>query len=198
MKIFRSKNKRLARALETERFFLKPMGYFETLRLTNCWRTDREIMLGLYQTSRNKSLYKWMRSTVMPNNVNRFAFAIVPKETGIPIGAEIVSIGGYRSACSSIAVHDVKWRGKGVVLETRAKLINHFFRHGGVERFFGSVEARNMASLFNYQRFGFDRAGIWHRHRYDAESGRVFDMVQFEIFRDKWNSGPWSDKADES
>jgi RimJ/RimL family protein N-acetyltransferase len=174
------------------------MGYLETLRLTNRWRTDRDILLGLYQTSRSKPLIKWMRSVLMPNNVDRFAFAIIAKETGEPIGADVITLAGYRSACGSIALHDVKWRGKGVVLETRAKLINHFFKRGGVERFFGSVDGRNMASLFNYQRLGFDHAGTWHRHRCDPESGEVFDLVQFEMFRDKWNSGPWSEISDDS
>src|SRR4029079_15799302 len=109
---------------------------------------------------------------------------IIPKEASDPIGAEIVNLAGYRSAIFSVALHDKQWRGKGVLLETRAKLINHFVREGGIERFYGIVESRNLASIYNYRRLGFDHVGTWHRHKQDPVSGQVYDMVHFELLRE--------------
>jgi RimJ/RimL family protein N-acetyltransferase len=197
VKILKPVNRQLARPIETERFILKPMGYFEALRVTGQWRKDPEILAALFQSRKPRSIRKWMRSAVLPNNRNRFTFAILPRETGIAIGAEIVSLSGYRSAYLTVALHDRDWWGKGVIVETRSKLIGHFFRHGDVERFFGTVEGRNLSSIFNYQRLGFKNVGAWHRHRQDPVSGEVYDLLHFEIFRDEWEAGPFAEASDE-
>ena len=86
-----------------------------------------------------------------------------------------------------------EWRGKGVMLEVRAKVINHFFANG-VERFYGNVEGRNAASIFNYNRLGFKHVGTMHRHKQDPVTGEVIDLVSFELFREDWDDGPWSEQ----
>ena len=170
--------------LETERFILKPMGLIEAVRVTNSWRHDPEILTGLMQTSKPRSLGHWLLRGPLPRTRNRFAFAIIPKGEQVPIGAHMVRLQGYRSAYRT-------WWGRNVVVEVRARLLNHFFAHCGVERFYGVVDSRNAASIFSYRRLGFDHVGTWHRHKQNPVTGEIIDFVNFELLRDQWMRGPF-------
>ena len=197
MKLFRRRNEALSRPLETERFVLRPLNRVQTLWLTSAWRKDPEILVAFFQSSKPKSLLRCLPVPLLPNNTDRFAFAIHPKGVARPIGIDVVNLAGYRSAYFTVAVDDRSWRGRGVVTEVRAKLINHLFANG-IERIFGIVAARNASSIFNYKRLGFSHVGTWHRHRVDPLTGEIFDMVNFELFRDKWLSGPWAERSDDT
>ena len=95
--------------LETERFLLKPMGMVETLRVTNRWRNDPDILNGLLQSPKPRSLGHWLLRGPLPRSKNRFAFAIIPKGKDEAIGAHMVRLQGYRSAFGTVAVHDRDW-----------------------------------------------------------------------------------------
>lgn len=177
--------------LETERFILKPMGMIETLQVTNSWRYDADILNGLFQSSKPRSLPYWLLRGPLPSSKNRFAFAITPKGGQTPIGAHMVRLHGYRSAFVTVALHDRGWWGKNVVVEVRARLMNHFFAHRGIERFYGVVDSRNVSSIFSYRRLGFDHVGTWHRQKQNPVTGDVIDFVNFEMFRDQWMRGPF-------
>lgn len=177
--------------LETERFILKPMGIIETLQVTNSWRHDADILNGLYQSPKPRSLPYWLLRGPLPSSKNRFAFAITPKGGRSPIGAHTIRLHGYRSAFVTVALHDRDWWGKNVVVEVRARLMNHFFAHCGIERFYGVVDSRNVSSIFSYRRLGFDHVGTWHRQKQNPVTGDVIDFVNFEMFRDQWMRGPF-------
>jgi RimJ/RimL family protein N-acetyltransferase len=182
--------------LETERFILKPMGMIETLRVTNRWRHDPDILTGLTQTPKPRSLGLWLLRGPLPTSKNRFAFSITPKGEQSPIGAHMVRLQGYRSAFGTVAVHDRNWWGKNVVVEVRARLMNHFFAHCGIERFYGVVDSRNVSSIFSYRRLGFDHVGTWHRQKQNPSTGDIIDFVNFEMFRDQWIKGPFWETPD--
>ncbi len=82
-------------------------------------------------------------------------------------------------------------------MEVRAELMNQFFRHTNVERFYGVVDARNVSSIFSYRKLGFTHNGTWHRCRQDPSTGEVFDLVTFEMFLDQWKSGRYWDPKHE-
>lgn len=195
MKIDRQTRRRLAVPIETDRFILKPLGLLEAIRVTSPWRRDPEILTAFFQSPKPRSLRKWFRSSMLPNRKGRFVFSITPKTATEPIGAEIVTLTGYRSGFCAIAIHDKAWRGKGVVFETRSALINHFFLKGDLVRFFGIVEGRNLSSIFNYRRLDFRHAGTWHRHRQNPATGEVLDIVHFELMREAWKNAAWSEPA---
>lgn len=195
MKLSRQAYRALAHPIETENFHLEPLGLLGALRVTNSWRHDPEILTAFFQSPKPRSIRKWFRSGMLPNRKNKFAFAIRPKGQTEPIGADIITLTGYRSGFGAIALHNQEWRGKGVVFETRAALINHFFNHGNFVRFYGSVEARNLASIFNYKRLGFQHAATWHRHLHNRATGDVLDLVYFELMKEAWENLPWREKT---
>jgi RimJ/RimL family protein N-acetyltransferase len=135
-----------------------------------------------------------MKEGPIPNNIGRFTFSIVPKGQETPIGAHVVKLFNYRSASMTVALHDREWRGKGVVLEVRPRLMNHFFRNGEVDRFIASINGRNMASIFNYRRLGFSHVGTLHRQYSDPVTGEIIDIVNFEIFRPEWERSSWAEE----
>lgn len=188
----------LTRELETDGFILRRLSYLEAFRFTLPWRKDPDVLTALFQSSKPRSMRKWMRAPLLPRRKVRFTYAILAKATGKPIGVHTVMLSGHNSASFIVVLQDRDWWGKGVVLETRAKLMNHFIRHAGVERFFGVVYGRNLASIFNYQRLGFSHIGSWHRHHMDPVSGEVSDVVMFELFREQWQAGPFAEMKDES
>lgn len=184
----------LRQSFETDRFTLRSVGVIEAMRITNPWRHDTEIMTGLFQSGKPMGLLPWFAKGPIPRSSRRFSHAIVPKGTDTPIGLHGLKLYGYRSALCSVALHDREWWGKNVVVEVRAALMNRFFRHAEVERFYGIVDARNASSVFSYRKLGFSHCGTWHRHRQNPVTGDVIDFLFFEIFRDQWQSGPyWSD-----
>lgn len=186
----------LRRSFETERFVLRSLDVWEALRITNGWRRDPEILRGLFQSSKPKSLVEWYISGPMPRSSRRFAYSITPKGETRPIGVNAFKFSGYRSAFGSVAIHDRAWWGKDVVVEVRAELMNQVFRHTNTERFYGVVEAGNVASIFSYRKLGFAHVGTWHRHKQDPVTGEVYDFVHFEIFREKWVAGRYWRDAD--
>jgi len=178
--------------LETERFVLQPLGPMASFRLTDRWRNDPELLSGLFQDSRPKGRLAWLLSGAIPIDAGRHAWSITPRGAAAPIGGHIIKTLGYRSAICTVALHDRDWWGKGVVVEVRARLMNHFFAHSDTERFYGIVSARNASSVFNYRRLGFDHTGTWHRALQDRATGEIIDLLHFEMFRARWQAGRFS------
>lgn len=187
------RNKQLQRELETERFVLRPLGFIEAVRDPSGWRSHPDILRSVYLRDRPMDLVTWIKSGPMPNGVNRFLYAIVPRGADLPIGYHALRPSGYRSLSNMVGLHDRGWWGRNVVVEVRARLMNHFFAHGGIERFTGKVDSRNHASIFTYRKLGYTHAGTMHRERRDASTGRLIDLLWFEMFKENWMAGPYAE-----
>ncbi len=171
--------------LETERFQLRRAGRLRTFLLTRSWRRDPELLEGLFLSPRSHSLADWWLRGPRPNGRTRFAHAIVVKSSGEVIGLHIVVCQRNGSAYCHVAVHDRAWWGKGVVVETRARLLSHCFAHG-VERFVATIDARNAPSIFNYRQLGFKVVGNATTYDHDPLTGRGRPAVQLELRREDW------------
>ncbi len=188
-------NSSLSDTLHTPRFSLVPLGRWKAFRLSYKWTRDPELMLNLTRSSAPRSGWKWYRQMWSPNQRTKFCHAIIPAGTTTPIGMHAIRLSGYRSAIMYIAIHDRDWWEKGVVLEVRAKIMNHFFRNGNIERYYAEVNARNIASLFNYGKLGFKHIGTLHQANQDPVTKEVFDVCMFELFRTDWEKSSWSEMA---
>ncbi len=189
-------NRRLVRPLETARFVLKPLGLIETLKVTESWRRDPDILTGFYFSPAPRSLLLWLHKGPMPNNVDRFAFAIVPKGGSVPIGMHTVRLRKGGAASNGIGIHDRAWWGTDVVVEVRAALMRHFFANGGVELFLGFVRERNLNSIFVYRRMGFEYKGLAGKPKRNPATGETADFMRFEMPRARWDAGPFGSPAD--
>jgi len=187
----RPPNRRLARPLETARFVLRPLGVIATLRVTDSWRHDADILTGFYFSPEPRSRLRWLHKGPMPNNVDRFAFAIVPKGESAPIGVHTLRLrkGGFAS--NGIGIHDRAWWGADVVVEVRAALMRHVFAVGAADTFLGLVRERNLNSIFVYRRMGYAYKGLTGRPKRNPATGEVADLMRFEMPRACWEAGPF-------
>lgn len=188
--VLKPANRQLAQRLETERYILEPLGIASAIRLMLPWRSDPEILMGVLHAPAPMSALEWIRRAPVPNNVDRFAFAIVPKSIGVPIGMHAVRMLAERRARNTVAIANRDWWGAGVVLEVRARLMTHFFTHSDVERFVGSCNARNSASVFNYRRLGYDHVGTRLCAQRNPLTGAPIDVLDFEMEKERWLASP--------
>jgi RimJ/RimL family protein N-acetyltransferase len=180
-------NTPLAQTLETERFLLDPVSRLTAFAISYPWTKDPELIGDFTSSSAPRTRRKWYREMTRPNNRTKFCHAIYPKGNSKPIGMHMTALRNHRSAQTSIAIHDRTWWGKGAVEEVRTRIIDHFFEHGPVDRFWAAVKARNLPSVFNYRKLGYRHVGTLHRSQSDPVTGEIFDMVLFELFREDWD-----------
>lgn len=182
--------------LETERFHLRRCGRLKAFLLTRRWRRDPELLEGLFLSPRSHSLLQWWLRGPRPNGRTRFAHSIVGKTSGEVVGLHMVvrRRDGSVAHCH-VAIHDRSWWGQGVVVEVRARLLTHFFRHG-TERFVATIDARNAPSIFNYRRLGFRVTGSGTTSDPDPATGRGRPAVELELRREDWVGASQGDHHD--
>ena len=189
-------NRRLQVELETKRFILRPVGLFDLLPDPSGWRSNRRICRDLYTLKGPMTFRTWLKTGPFPDGQKRFTFAIIPRDRpgAVAIGYHLVKLNGWRTATNSVGIHDEAWLGKDVVVEARARLMNHFF-HNGVERFTSHCEAGNTASIFTYRKLGYSHVGTLHRERPDPETRKPLDYLLFEMLKDDWMRGPYAETS---
>ena len=180
----------LMQTLHTQRFTLAPLGRFQAFRLSYPWTRDPELMLNLTFSTLPRSRWQWYRQMWAPNQRTKFAHAILPAGSSVPIGMHALRIFNRRSATMYVALHDRAWRGKGVVPEIRTAIIDHAFRHDIVDRFYGEVHANNQPAAATYRKLGFTHIGPQHHVGQDTDSQNVTDRFVFELWRQEWEAGP--------
>jgi len=186
-------NRVLMTELETERFILRPAGFLEIMRDPGGWRTNRNIYLNVYFRKQPMSFRRWLKVGPFPDGRERFTFAIIPKGEATPVGYHMVRPNGWRTGGNTVGIHDEAWLGRNVAVEVRARLMNHFFRHGDIDRFTSRIPANNPASIFTYRKLGYAHVGTLHRERADPLTGEPLDFLLFEMLKENWMRGPYAE-----
>ncbi|OEO30593.1 hypothetical protein VW23_020495 [Devosia insulae DS-56] len=168
---------------------MRRSGRLQTFLLTRRWRRDPVLLEGLFLSPRPHSLLGWWFRGPHPNGRTRFAHGIVARASGAVIGVHIVVRQRDGSAHCHVAVHERAWWGKGVVVEARTRLFEHFFAHG-ITRFGATIDARNAPSIFNYRQLGFRVIGNATTYDHDPLTGRGRPAVELELRREDWLARP--------
>src|SRR5690606_13162088 len=156
------------------------------------WRRTPRIYRDLYLEKGPMSFSTWLKRGPIPDQVRRFTWAIVPRGTGRPVGYHMVRLSGPQNARNSVGIHDEAWLGKDVAVEARAKIMNHFFRHG-IRRFSGRVASTNTASIFTYRKLGYAHVGTLHAEKIHPVTRAPVDFVLFEAMKDDWKRSPYAE-----
>ncbi len=121
------------------------------------------------------------------DNEHRHLIGIFEKAAGAHIGFFIIETDRvHRCATFNVVIGDRAWWGKGVVNETRAALLDHFFDRRGIEKASGSPLARNFPAVFNYKAQGWRHEGTFYGHRLSVVDGSRLDQYQFGMLLDNW------------
>ncbi|MDA4846205.1 GNAT family N-acetyltransferase [Hoeflea poritis] len=186
MKWHRRRIAALEKTIETERFVVRPAGRLRALQLFKKMNEDAEILLQLSHSDKKAGWWRLIRKYRLPNGRSRFMYEIIPTGSDECIGYHEIYLVPYRSATLGVVILDRDWWGKGVPLEVRKAIMAQFVRHAGVERFTGSVEARNFASVLNYRKLGFNHSGTMHRCNFNTKTNVPVDYLNFELLKENF------------
>lgn len=190
---FGPRNPAMTVELETERFILRPVSAWHLVGDPGGWRTNRHIYRNLYFEARPLSFRRWLKLGPFPDGRGRVTYAIVPRGQRTAIGYYQVRLTGWHHASNAVGIHDAAWLGRNVAVETRARIMNHYFNNGGVQRFSARIAADNAPSIFTYRRLGFAHVGTLHRERASPDTGAPLDFLLFEMLKEDWMRGPFGE-----
>jgi RimJ/RimL family protein N-acetyltransferase len=173
--------------LETERFTLLAIPRLKAARISFPWSRIPEVVEP-YGEAANQSFATWRKRLPYFDNRRRFCFAISPKAAATVIGLERVTVDRDRNASLAVIIGDRDWWGKGVVVETRAAVIDFCFDVLKCARITGLTSAANYPSVANYQMLGFQAEGVLRQHRVDPAGHGRLDMIVFGLLKDEWRA----------
>jgi ribosomal-protein-alanine N-acetyltransferase len=172
--------------IETERFVLESTTRLQATLLTYPWTTDPEIMNPLGYPAGTWTFRKWYREHKKYNNRRRFFLSIRPKGETKAIGYEAPEVTTAGVARLTVVIGDRAWWGQSVVAETRPAVLDFLFDTVGCQRAWGMPAARNVPSVFNYQRLGFMTEGTMRQQSVNPATGRLRDTIIFGMLSDEW------------
>jgi RimJ/RimL family protein N-acetyltransferase len=173
--------------IETSRFRLRTLKPADASARWQGWGKDPEVMGPLNAPVRDMPLDYLANYAASFDNEHRHLIGIFEKTSGTHIGFFIIEIDrAHRCATFNVVIGDKAWWGKGVVNETRAALLDHFFERRGIEKAIGSPLARNFPAVFNYKAQGWRHEGTLRGHRLSVADGSRLDQYQFGLLREDW------------
>lgn len=173
--------------ITTDRFRLRTLKPADASARWQAWGNDLEIMNPLNAPVRDMPRDYLANYASSFDNEHRNLIGIFEKAAGTHIGFFIIEIDRvHLCATFNVVVGDKTWWGKGVVNETRAVLLDHFFERRGIEKALGSPLARNFPAVFNYKAQGWRHEGTFRDHRVSLTDGTRLDQYQFGLLREDW------------
>jgi RimJ/RimL family protein N-acetyltransferase len=121
--------------LQTERFELRSLKPIDASDRWVGWARDPEVMGPL-----NSAVAQVTRGELggyigSADNIHRFIIGVFDKLSRIQIGFFMVEVdNAHRIATFNVVVGEKAWWGKGVINESRAALLDHFFNDRGIEK----------------------------------------------------------------
>jgi len=173
--------------LTTRRFILRSMTQADVGRDFLRWQRDEELCIGQNLPPRKTTRQSALRSLQKADNRRVFYLMICASIGELPIGFYAVRADTTNRVAETIVViGDKKYWGKGVVLETRAALIDFLFDELGMHKIIGRPHARNLASVFNYKAQGFNCEAVLRQQLTSVVDGSRLDQLVFALLRDDW------------
>ena len=187
--------------LQTGRFALRGLNPSDATPRAAAWLADPAIAAPLNRPALAPEVSALAAEFGTANGTTRFMIGIFVRDDGPGDGAgdELGDAAGaiigfytinrdpaHRTATFNVVIGERDWWGRGVVLETRAALLDHFFAERGVDKAIGQPHARNFASVFNYKRQGWVQEGVLRAHSLAANGAGRLDQVQFGLLASEW------------
>ena len=175
--------------IETARFRLRSLTPADISDRWRSWARDPEVMAPLNAPARDMSReYLGNYLSTFDNN-NRYIVGVFVKATGEHIGFFVIEVDHvHRCGTFNIVIGENSWWGKGVVNETRAALLDHFFDKLGMRKACGGPLSRNFPSIFNYKAQRWIHEATLRGHFRSVVDGARLDQLLFRLFADEWRA----------
>jgi len=172
--------------LRTNNFFLRPMSAPEdaTGRYLE-WIHDPEIYQTLMVDGPNQTIDSLIDYINGHDNQNSFLFGIYA-HNGLHIGTHSFRY-SERRRCATVGVMigDKDYWGKGVPLETRAKILDWAFDAFDCRKVEAGCFSNNVPALFNFLKQKWVREGILRASWLIGEE--EVDLILFGMFKEEWD-----------
>ncbi len=150
------------------------------------WAKDPELMEGLNAPARSVNRTQLKRYIKSFDNRTKYHLGVFTEPGGVHIGFFTIYVDNkFRSAQTNVVIGDRDYWGKGVVLETRAAIIDFLFEVVKVDKVWGTPYERNFPSIFNYKAQGFTCEGVLRKHIVNVKGQRI-DQYVFGLLREEW------------
>jgi ribosomal-protein-alanine N-acetyltransferase len=176
--------------LKTDRFELRSVTPADASDRWLGWTRDPAVMEPLNMPVRPMRRDELAAHIANVDNYTRFLVGIFDKASGAQIGFFMIDVEPtHRYAIFNVAIGEKDWWGKGVINETRAALLDHFFETRGIEKAVGLPLARNFPALFNYKAQGWRHEGTLRGQCLPLAGGASrLDQYQFGLLRKEWRA----------
>ncbi len=175
--------------LKTERFRLRSLAPSDASAKWTTWIGDAEAMQPLHMPARTSSVEEIAEHIRQFDNDIRLLIGIFAGDSDEHIGFYMIEVDRQHAlAAFHVFIGDRNWWGKGVVNETRAALLDHFFDARGIEKAIGQPLERNFAAILNYKKQGWHLEGIHQKHRRSVLTQKRIDQYTFGLQKDVWKT----------
>lgn len=173
--------------LKTPRFALRSLKPSDGSERWMNWLKDPEVMGPLNAPVRAWTSQELRGHIAAADNAQRYLIGIFDATNQMQIGFFMVDVDQFqRRATFNVVIGEKSWWGKGVVNETRAALLDEFFRHREIDKAVGLPLARNFPAVFNYKAQGWRHEGTLRGHCVSVLGGGRLDQYQFGLGKDEW------------
>ena len=174
--------------LETQRYIVRSMTSADVSDRFIAWTRDPEVIQTLNLPLREVQRGEFVRYVQRFDNKASFGLGIFAKN-------EDRHIGFYSALCdlrqataiTNVVIGERDCWGKGVVIETRAAILDFLFERLAMHKVWGKPFARNFPAVFNYKAQGFTCEGVLREHLKSVTGGRI-DQLVFGLLRHEWRA----------
>lgn len=173
--------------LATDRFALRSLRARDVSQKWVDWLNDPEILEHLNSKSHNLTIETLTKQMSKWDDHKRYQIGIFEADTRQHIGNGEVGVNRQHKVFSiNMMIGEKDWWGKGVVLEVRAAILDHFFFTEMMEKATGNPLAGNIPMIFNYKKQGWKLEGVLLQHLLSVNSAERLDQYQFALLREEW------------
>ncbi len=122
------------------------------------------------------------------DNEANFCLGIFDNQSGQCIGFYHIYCNlRARNARTAVVIGEKDYWGKGVVIETRTKILDFLFDTLSLHKVYGAVFARNLPAVFNYKAQGFRCEGVL-KEDCPTPDGGWHDIYRFAMLSHEWKA----------
>ena len=174
--------------LATESYLLRSLVAGDVDERFVAWLADAEVVDTLNLPARARRPEELAGYIGRFDNRNAFGLGVFDKATHLMVGFYAIYCDARnRLASTNVIIGDRNYWGRGVVVETRSRILDFLFDTLGMEKVLGNPFARNFPAVFNYKALGFRCEGVLRQHRRSHSGGRI-DQLMFGLLRDEWHA----------
>ncbi len=171
--------------LETKNYTLRTLNTSDTTELYLSWLKDISISKTLDVDGASQTLTTVRDYIDSHDNKPSYLFGIFTKD-GRHIGTHSFRYHpNHKLATVGVMIGDKSFWGKGVVLETRARILDWAFKDLQCNKVEAGCYSTNFPAIYNFKHQQWKMEGIRRSHR--VVDGIPIDMILFGMMEEDWH-----------